>query len=64
MPKEITNPDEFEKLSARASECRVKRLGDVTKLKLRTAGNLYTIKLEAKAADDLLAKITCTKTEL
>ncbi len=64
MPKEITNVDEFLKISEKASECKVKKLGEVTKLKLRTPGNLFTIKLEAKAADELLAKITCAKTEL
>ena len=64
MPKEITNADEFLKLSEKASECKIKKLGDVTKLKLRTAGTLFTIKLEAKAADELLAKLTCPKTEL
>ena len=63
MPKEITNVDEFLKLSEKASECKVKKLGDVTKLKLRTPGNLFTIKLEAKAADELLTKLTCAKTE-
>ncbi len=64
MPKEITSADEFQKLSEKASECKVKRLGDVTKLKLRTTSTLYTIKLETKAADELLAKLTCAKTEL
>jgi large subunit ribosomal protein L38e len=64
MPKEITNVDEFLKLSEKAVECKIKKLGDVTKLKLRTPGNLFTIKLEAKAADELLPKITCPKTEV
>jgi hypothetical protein len=64
MPKEITNADEFLKLAEKASECRVKKSGESTKLKLRTPGELYTIKLEAKAADALLAKITCEKVEL
>lgn len=64
MPKEITNVDEFLKLSERASECRVKKSGESTKLKLRTPKDLYTIKLEAKAADELLAKISCAKVEL
>jgi len=64
MPKEITNANEFLKLSEKASECKVKKLGEVTKLKLRTHGYLFTIKLEAKAAEELLAKLTCPKTEL
>jgi len=64
MPKEITNADEFLKLSEKASECKIKKLGEITKLKLRTPGSLFTIKLEAKAADELLAKLSCPKTEL
>ncbi len=64
MPKEITNADEFLKLAEKASECRVKKTGESTKLKLRTPKELYTMKLEAKAADELLAKITCAKVEL
>jgi hypothetical protein len=64
MPKEITNVEEFQKLSDKASECKIKKLGDITKLKLRTASRLYTIKLEAKLADELLAKITCPKNEI
>ena len=63
MPKEITNVDEFIKLSEKASECKIKKIGDVTKLKLRTPGTLFTIKLETKAADEVLTKITCAKTE-
>ena len=64
MPKEIKDTEEFIKLSEKASECRVKKLGDITKLKLRTSTNLYTMKLETKAADELLVKINCPKTDL
>jgi hypothetical protein len=64
MPKEVKDAEEFIKLSEKATECRVKKLGDVTKLKLRTTSDLYTIKLEAKAAEELLAKLTCTKKDL
>jgi len=64
MPKEITNVDKFIKISERASACRIKKLGDVTKLKIKTPGSLFTIKLESKAADEVLARITCAKTEL
>jgi hypothetical protein len=64
LPKEIKSIEEFQKLAEKASECKVKKLGEVTKLKLRTSSTLYTIKLEAKAADDLLAKLTCAKTEV
>lgn len=64
MPKEIFDPDEFLALAVGASECRVKRLGDDVKLKLRTSRYLYTIKLESSEADDLLSRIDCPKVEL
>ena len=64
MPKEITSADEFLKLAGKATECRVKKLGEQTKLKIRTTSSLYTIKLEAKAAEELLGKMTCPKNEV
>ena len=64
MPKEIFDTEEFLALSEKASECRVKRLDDVTKLKLRTGRYLYTIKLASAEAEDLLGKINCPKNEL
>ncbi|MCX6642435.1 MAG: 50S ribosomal protein L38e [Candidatus Bathyarchaeota archaeon] len=64
MPKEIINAEEFQKLAEKATECRIKKLGDQTKLKIRTASILYTIKLEAKAAEELLGKISCPKKEI
>jgi hypothetical protein len=64
MPKEITSPEEFQKLAEKATECRVKRLGDETKLKIRTSKVLYTIRLDSKAADELALKLTCTKVEV
>ena len=64
MPKEIFDPDEFLALAGEASECRVKRLEDVTKLKLRTSRYMYTIKLEPSEAESLLSRIDCPKVEL
>lgn len=64
MPKEIFDPNEFLTLATEASECRVKKLKDITKLKLRTNRYLYTIKLEPSEADELLNKISCPKSEL
>jgi len=64
MPKEIINAEEFLKLAEKATECRIKKLGDQTKLKIRTASTLYTIKLESKAAEEILGKISCTKKEI
>jgi large subunit ribosomal protein L38e len=64
LPKEIFDPEEFLTLAEKALECRVKRFGDVTKLKLRTRRYLYTIKLTSTEAEDLLGKINCPLNEL
>jgi len=64
MPKEIFDKDEFVELSKKADKCIVKKLGDMTKLKLRTDRYLYTIKLSASEADILLGQISCTKEEV
>ncbi|MBS7644501.1 MAG: hypothetical protein QW569_03320 [Candidatus Bathyarchaeia archaeon] len=59
MPVEIFDKEEFLSISQKASECRVKRLKDVVKLKLRTPRRLYTIKLDEGAAEELLKEIKC-----
>ncbi|HXX73030.1 MAG TPA: hypothetical protein VEI80_04985 [Candidatus Acidoferrales bacterium] len=59
MPAEVANEEEFLKISARASECRVKRLKDVVKLKLSTPGSLYTIKVDPEKAAEMLKQIRC-----
>lgn len=64
MPKEIFDKEEFIKISKKASQCSVKKLGDQTKLKLRTGKYLYTIKLDASEANILLGQISCPKVEL
>ena len=64
MPKEVFDADEFLALSQRAPKCTVKKLGDVTKLKVRSGRYLYTIKLESSEADGLLGRIQCPKEEL
>ena len=64
MPKEVFDADEFLSLAEGAPVCLVKRLGEVTKLKVRSGRYLYTIKLEAPEAEDLLGKIRCPKEEL
>ncbi len=63
MPKEILDPEEFLALAEKASECRIKRLGDVTKIKLRTRRQLYTLKIDSSKAGELLEKIRCPKKE-
>ncbi len=59
MPSEISDADEFIRIAERATECRVKRLKDVVKLKLRTSRQLYTIRVDAEKAADLLKQIKC-----
>lgn len=59
MPAEVVNAEEFVKISERARECRVKRLQDTVKLKLRTASRLYTIRLDPDKAAEVLKLIKC-----
>jgi hypothetical protein len=59
MPSEIADSDEFVRMSERASECRVKRLKDTVKLKLRTASQLYTIRLDPDKAAEVLKLVKC-----
>ncbi len=63
MPAEISDIEEFVRISERAEECRVKRLEDVVKLKLRTPGKLYTIRLNAAQAADVLKRVKCEVVE-
>jgi hypothetical protein len=64
MPKEVFDVDEFLALTQGASNCTVKRLDDVTKIKVRSGRYLYTIKLETSEAEGLLGRIQCPKEEL
>ncbi|MGA2461092.1 MAG: hypothetical protein ABSF82_06700 [Candidatus Bathyarchaeia archaeon] len=59
MPSELTDTEEFVKISERATECRVKRLKDIVKLKLRTPRQLYTIRVDPNKAAELLKLIRC-----
>jgi hypothetical protein len=59
MPAELTDTEEFVKISERATECRVKRLQDIVRLKLRTSRQLYTIKVDPQKAAELLKQIKC-----
>ena len=63
MPAQIRDIEEFVRISERAEECRVKRLEDVVKLKLRTPGRLYTIKLNAEEAAEVLKRLKCEVVE-
>ena len=59
MPVEIKDKEKFIELSSNATECRVKKNKDNTKLKLRTEKYLYTIKLEPSEADEVVGKLGC-----
>jgi large subunit ribosomal protein L38e len=59
MPSEISDTEEFLRISERATECRVKRLKDEVKLKLRTPGRLYTLRVDPDKAAELLKQVKC-----
>lgn len=57
MPHEVQTEEEFLEIVERATECRVKRLPDQVKLKLRTRRYLYTYKCDAATAERLLGRL-------
>jgi len=59
MPCEIHSVDDFLKLSSNAIECRVKRLKDTAKLKLRTKKYLYTYKISLAEVDGIIKALKC-----
>lgn len=63
MPTEISDSEQFVRISERATECRVKRLKAIVKLKLRTPSQLYTIQVEPEQAATLLKQIRCAVIE-
>ncbi|MEM2127431.1 MAG: hypothetical protein QXD04_05925 [Candidatus Bathyarchaeia archaeon] len=63
MPKEIRDPEDFLALAEKALECRIKRLGEITKIKLRTPRQLYTLKINSEKVEEILGKIKCPKKE-
>jgi hypothetical protein len=64
MPTEIFDEDEFIKLSETAQECRVKRLRDIIKLKLRTSRRLYTLKIDPSDYEGFVRRIKCDTIEV
>ena len=65
MPIEIKDEDEFLKIAKeKASECRIKKVKDVVKLKLRTPKHLYTLKTTPARAEALLKQIEIERIEL
>jgi len=64
LPVEILDADEFVRLSEFAEVCRVKRIEGFVKLKLKTRGRLYTLKLEPSKAEDVIKRLKCGLVEV
>ena len=63
LPVEV-DLDSFLKLAENADSCRVKRLGDIVKLKLRTPKRLYTLEAKKEKAEEIIKKLKCKIVEL
>ncbi|GAB6148580.1 hypothetical protein [Stetteria hydrogenophila] len=63
MPVEITDLEEFIKITERAVECRVKRVrkSNIVKVKARTKRYLYTYKTTEDKLEEVLSKVKCKK---
>ncbi len=59
MPAEVLDTEKFVEMSAKAKYCKVKRLKNQVKLKLRTASQLYTLKVEPLNAEETIKKLKC-----
>ncbi len=60
MPVEARSIDELEKFikGKKVLECRVKRLGDIIKVKVRTKKYLYTLKVDSnEKLDEVLKRL-------
>jgi hypothetical protein len=64
VPQEIFDEEKFLEISEYAIHCRVKRLKEIVKLKLRTKKILYTFKTDPTTAERLLRDISCDVIEL
>lgn len=65
MPEEIYEEEKFLEIAkSRAIECRIKKVGDSVKLKLRTPSKLYTYKTDSAKAEALLKQIEVEQIEL
>jgi len=64
MPREIKSEEKFLELAERSIHCRVKRVKDTVKLKLRTKKILYTYKTDPDSAERILRNLTCDVIEL
>lgn len=63
MPVEVTDLERFKEIASRAVECRVKKQkkGDIVKIKARTKRYLYTIKVPADKAEEIVSQLQCKK---
>ena len=63
MPIEISDRNEFIKISSRASECRVVKdeKKGLAKVKARTKRYLYTIKIPLNELNEFLKSLKCGK---
>jgi ferritin-like protein len=59
LPVEVSDIDEFVRLSEKAEYCLVKRIKNMAKLKLRTSKELYTLKIESKKTEEVFKKLKC-----
>jgi len=64
MPKEIFDEEKFLELAEFAIHCRVKRVKDEVKLKLRTKKLLFTYKTDPITADRIVRELSCDIIEL
>jgi len=64
MPIEVKDRDEFVELSKSATECKVKKNKDNTKLKLRAGRYMYTLRLEPAEAEALIPKLGCPTVQI
>jgi len=64
MPEEIKDVTRFIELSEGAQICKVKRIKDIVKFKLRTKRRLYTLTADFKDMDEIKSKIKCEIIEI
>jgi hypothetical protein len=64
MPTEVNDAEAFVKLAEKAESCKIKRLGDIVKIKLKTPQKLYTMKMEKAKADAFIKKLKCQTEEV
>lgn len=58
MPEEIKDLTKLDAIIAQSIECRVKRIGNIVKMKFRTKHKLYTIKVSVNEAEAIRARIS------